>query len=409
MKQLRDYQIDNSQKAVDILNKLGYVYLAMQVRTGKTATALETSRLFGANRVLFLTKKKAITSIHEDYTDFGFTFDLVVTNHESIHKVEGKFDVVILDEWHKAGSFPKPGLLARTTKAMFGDTPMIALSGTPSPESFSQLFHQFWVSNRSPWRMYSNFYKWCKDYVDVRQKKINGREMNDYTRGIEQKIMADVDKYMVRYTQASAGFKAVIDDEILSVRMSDRTYSLADKLMKDLIIEGKEDVILADTPVKLMQKLMQIYSGTVKLESGKAVVLDKTKAEFIRDRFKHQKIGIFYVFKEEFNLLKLVLGDSLTTDLDEFNSTDKSIALQIVSGREAISLRNAQYLVMFNIQHSAVSYIQSRDRMTTIDRLSNKVYWLFSEGGIEEKIYKVVSKKLPYTSKHFKKDYILTN
>jgi hypothetical protein len=405
MKQLRDYQIDNSQKAVDILNKLGYVYLAMQVRTGKTATALETSRLFGANRVLFLTKKKAITSIHEDYTDFGFTFDLVVTNHESIHKVEGKFDVVILDEWHKAGSFPKPGLLARTAKAMFGDTPMIALSGTPSPESFSQLFHQFWVSNRSPWRMYSNFYKWCKDYVDVRQKKINGREMNDYTRGIEQKIMADVDRYMVRYTQASAGFKAVIDDEILSVRMSDRTYSLADKLMKDLIVEGKDDVILADTPVKLMQKLMQIYSGTVKLESGKAVVLDKTKAEFIRDRFKDQKIGIFYVFKEEFNLLKSVLGDSLTADLDEFNSTDKSIALQIVSGREAISLRNAKYLVMFNIQHSAVSYIQSRDRMTTIDRLSNKVYWLFSEGGIEEKIYKVVSKKLPYTSKHFKKDY----
>jgi hypothetical protein len=187
--------------------------------------------------------------------------------------------------------------------------------------------------------------------------------------------------------------------------MSDRTYSLADKLMKDLIVEGKDDVILADTPVKLMQKLMQIYSGTVKLESGKAVVLDKTKAEFIRDRFKDQKIGIFYVFKEEFNLLKSVLGDSLTADLDEFNSTDKSIALQIVSGREAISLRNAKYLVMFNIQHSAVSYIQSRDRMTTIDRLSNKVYWLFSEGGIEEKIYKVVSKKLPYTSKHFKKDY----
>jgi hypothetical protein len=405
MKQLRDYQIDNSQKAVDILNKFGYVYLAMQVRTGKTATALETSRLFGANRVLFLTKKKAIKDIYKDYTDFRFTFELVVTNHESIHKVEGEFDVVILDEWHKAGAFPKPGLLAKTAKAMFGDTPMIALSGTPSPESFSQLFHQFWVSNRSPWRMYSNFYKWCKDYVDVRQKKINGREMNDYTRGIEQKIMADVDRYMVRYTQASAGFKAVIDDEILSIRMSDRTYSLADKLMKDLIIEGKDDVILADTPVKLMQKLMQIYSGTVKLESGKAVVLDKTKAEFIRDRFKDQKIGIFYVFKEEFNLLKSVLGDTMTADLDEFNSTDKSIALQIVSGREAISLRNAQYLVMFNIQHSAVSYIQSRDRMTTIDRLSNKVYWLFSEGGIEEKIYKVVSKKLPYTSKHFKHDY----
>ena len=81
------------------------------------------------------------------------------------------------------------------------------------------------------------------------------------------------------------------------------------------------------------------------------------------------------------------------------------IALQIVSGREGISLKNASYLVFYNIQHSAVSYFQGIDRMTTIDRLANKVYWIFSEGGIEEKIYKVVRSKKKYTTNIFKKDY----
>ena len=82
----------------------------------------------------------------------------------------------------------------------------------------------------------------------------------------------------------------------------------------------------------------------------------------------------------------------------------RSIALQIVSGREGVSLRKAEYLVYYNIDFSATSYWQSRDRMTTMDRLENQVYWVFSENGIEDKIYGAVSKKMDYTLNHFKKD-----
>jgi hypothetical protein len=95
----------------------------------------------------------------------------------------------------------------------------------------------------------------------------------------------------------------------------------------------------------------------------------------------------------------------LTTDLDEFNTTDKWIALQIVSGREGISLAKADALVMFNIQFSAVSYFQSKDRLTTKDRAVNNVFWIFSKNGIEQNIYNAVSKKLDYTNSIFKKQY----
>jgi hypothetical protein len=118
------------------------------------------------------------------------------------------------------------------------------------------------------------------------------------------------------------------------------------------------------------------------------------------------KVGIFYKFKAELKALKEVYGDDITTELSVFEDTDKSIALQIVSGREGISLRQAKCLVYYNIDFSATSYWQSRDRMTTKDRLENDVYWIFSRGGIEQKIYKAVTNKKDYTLSHFKKDLL---
>jgi hypothetical protein len=134
------------------------------------------------------------------------------------------------------------------------------------------------------------------------------------------------------------------------------------------------------------------------------MVLDLTKAEFIKSQFATAKIGIFYKFKEELNALTQVFGaENLTTDLSVFESTDKNIALQIVSGREGISLKQADCLVYYNIDFSATSYWQSKDRMTTKDRLDNDVYWIFTKGGIENDIYKTVIKKKDYTINHFKK------
>ena len=96
----------------------------------------------------------------------------------------------------------------------------------------------------------------------------------------------------------------------------------------------------------------------------------------------------------------------ITNDLEEFNATEKSIALQIVSGREGISLKEASALVYYNIDFSATSYWQSRDRMTTKNRATNKIYWIFSNDGIENEIYKTVVKKKDYTLTHFKRDLL---
>jgi hypothetical protein len=405
---LRDYQVRISSEASEILNRKKLVCLFMEVRCGKTATALQTCQNVNAKSVLFITKKKAISSIESDYINFGFTFDLLTINRESLHTITNNdFDVVIIDEVHGYTSYPKPSKYHKDIKNRFGNLPMIMLSGTPTPESYSQFYHLFTLSNHHPFNEFKNFYKWAHQYVNITQKRLGYATVNDYSDANKKDFWHLCRYYILTFTQEAAGFITSVNEMVLEVEMQPMTYKIIDTLCKDLICTstrtGKS--IIADTAVKLQQKIHQLSSGTIKYEDGSVQVIDNSKALFIKEQFKDNKIAIFYNFIAELQMLKETFGNKLTTDLEEFNATDKWIALQIVSGREGISLANADALVMLNIQFSAVSYWQSRDRLTTMNRKQNNVFWIFSKNGIEQKIYNRVQKKLDYTNEIFKREY----
>jgi len=403
---LRDYQIKLSDEATQILQGRKIVCLCMEVRTGKTLTALQTAQNYGAKNVLFVTKIKAFSSIQWDYDQIDYSFKLTIINKESLHKVNDNFDLVIYDEFHGFSAYPKPSTYQKLAKDKYAHLPMILLSGTPTPESHSQWFHSFQLSNNSPFKEYSNFYKWAKDFVNVKTKHLGYAQVNDYSDADIRHIERRIKYFVLTFTQKEAGFTSTVNEMVLEVEMKPITYQIIDRLKKDLIVKNAQgQVILADTGVKLQQKIHQLTSGTCKFEDGTSKVIDYSKAEFIRDNFKDHKIGIFYKFKEEWNALKEILGDKLTNDLEEFNSSNKWIALQIQSGREGISLKAAKYLVYYNIDFSAVSYWQSRDRLTTMERKENDVFWIFAKRGIEERIYKTVLNKKDYTLSIFKKDF----
>ena len=143
---LRDYQKDIVNKSITILKAHKFVYLAMEVRTGKTATSLSTVSLLPVSSCLFITKKKAISSIESDYKKLNLKFNLLVINYESLHKLshETKWDCIILDEAHSLGAFPKKSKRAdQVRRLILSHRPyVILLSGTPTPESYSQMYHQ---------------------------------------------------------------------------------------------------------------------------------------------------------------------------------------------------------------------------------------------------------------------------
>lgn len=401
MKTLRDYQLDLSKKAVEILKDKKIVYLNFSVRTGKTATALETCKLFGAKKVLFITKKKAIGSIQNDYNDFGYTFDLTIINNESLSKVIGNdFDVVVQDEAHGMGAFPKPSNKVKEFKQHFSRIPLILLSGTMASESYSQVYHQFYLSAYSPFSEYNNFYTWSKHYTDPAVKYVSYGTVTDYSKAKIDLIDKYIQPYILKFTQEDAGFKSKVNEKI--VYFDSCNKNVIDKLKKDLVIEGKTETILADTGVKMMSKIHQLESGSIKFESGNSMILDNSKALFIRDYFKGKKLAIFYYYIQEMELLKEVFPN-YTTDIEEFNNTDKHYIGQQYSSAMGINLSSADCLVMYNFGFSGTNYIQSIDRLTTITRKENDVYFVYGKGSLTEKIHRVVKQKKTFTLKQFQK------
>ena len=436
MFKLTEYQVQGAKEGLEVLRKYNLMYLMWEPRVRKTATVLTIAKEF--NNVLFITKKKAMDGITRDYNELNYKYNLEVTNYESLHKVERlEWDLIIIDEAHRLGGYPKPPKTLKDIKKFKCDK-HILLSGTPCPESWSQIYHQLAVSKYSPFAKYNNFYTFFRkeNLLKIKEPKKTGFPSNNYSLSTEaldsyieaqdypfpikdeiRKLLVDHNKKCTDFlkdsvkhitltkTQEDAGFKTVINDIILTVEMKPITYQIANRLLKDNIVEGKSGVILADTGVKLQQKLHQIYSGSCKLEDDSTVIIDTTKAEYIKEKFKGKIIGIFYKFKAEWEILQSVFGDDITQDV-----TDKTrnIAGQLLSIREGVSLKHCDALVFYNIDFSNVSYLQARDRANGLDVDGSDVYFTFAKGGIEEKIYKTITvDKKKYNLTAFKKDYSL--
>lgn len=407
---LRPHQEQKSKELLKVLNRYGCVYLCGEVRSGKTVTVLETAKLYNANNVLFITKKKAISSILSDFEKVGYQYNITVTNYESIHKIEKqKFDLIIYDEHHCNSAFPKPSKRTKIIKEKYSKIPCIMLSGTPAAESYSQYYHQFWVSENSPFRQYTNFYKWAKDFVNVTKKRIGTHEINDYTDARINEINKFIEPYIVTMTQEDAGFDVNIQENILSVPTPKKIDRLVKQLVKDRAIEGKKGFIMAEMPAKLQSKVHQIYNGTVIIETIEggtlSVILSDYKARFIKEKFKDKKIAVMYYYQAELEVLKKVFGSSITTDIDEFNTTNKNFAIQ-QSSSEGMNISKADCLVYYNFGFSGKNYIQSRDRLTVKDRKENQVYFILETPGINGKILNTVRNKMDYNIKSFRSDFL---
>ena len=214
MIQLRDYQKEASDKLMELCVSEGFGYLSGECRTGKTLVALSVVRNIEADKVLIITKKKAISSIKKDIDLMYLTDKVIVTNFEQLKNFEGtSWNIVIVDEAHSVGAFPKPSQRQQNILKLRYEI-IILMSGTPSPESWSQLYHQFALTN--VWSEYSRygrngFYKWAADYVDIKEKRVGtGIVVKDYSDAYVNVIKRDIEPFMVYMTQKEAGFSQEI-------------------------------------------------------------------------------------------------------------------------------------------------------------------------------------------------------
>ena len=406
---LYKHQQKGLNEIIPIIKKYNCCYLSGETRSGKTLTVLSVAQKLKVKKLLFITKKKAISSIEDDYKLGKFSYKLTVINYESIHKIDDRdFNLVIYDESHSLKKFPRPAIRTKYIKKEFSHIPCIWMSGTPAIESYSEWFHQFWVSDYSPFKKYKNFYRWADDFVDKKTMYLGTHQVTDYSIANEKMIDKIINPFKVIMKKPKEDFIEP-NEHFLYVNTPKIIRKLIKILLEDRAIEGKTGFIMGETPAKLQSKVHQLENGSVILEDGIdkswSKILSNYKAEFIRDNFKNKKIAIIFYYQAEREILINVFKDDITEDLDEFNKTDKSFILQY-STTEGMNLSKADSIVYFSLGFSGKDYLQSRDRLTIKGRKKNDVYFIFSKGGIMEKIYKTISKKKDYNSLAFRKDFL---
>lgn len=396
---LKEHQITISEAAAETLREYGIVYLAMQPRTGKTLTALYICQILGFRSVLCVTKKKAIKSIEGDYKKVPFSFSLDVTNYESIDKYNDKYECIIIDEAHNIGAYPKPSKRQLKLKEKCTKSYIIYLSATPTPESYSQIFHQMQVSgNRSPFAMHKNFYSFAREFVDVETQFINQRKIMFY-KNCKALAMDKLEHIIYSISQEEAGFSAGIKEVYHNVQLKADTIALCRQVHKEGFIRHGE---LLYTPANSAGKMLavhQLSGGTIKAQ--KPFIIDTSKAEYIAQQWKGKRIAILYKYILEYTLLKNFFPDS-TESAEDFNNMQAPVFIgQITANSQGVRL-DCEHLIMYNVDFSATTYLQAKCRAQNMHKKEDSyIHYLLSNTGFEQHVLEVLGYKKQYTIRYY--------
>lgn len=376
------HQVDIAKQAFDILKVNGIVYLAMEERTGKTLTSIltvEHSKI--AQKILVITKKKALDGWFDTLAKYKTDKLFDVVNYHQVDKKNPKdYQLVIIDEAHAyLSKYPKVGEIHKSVAKFTKDKPIIYLSATPSAQGYSLLYHQFSLSNWSPWRHYSNFYKWFEVYGVPRTRFIGGKQFKEYNTTKEDLVKKDVDHLFISYSRVDLGFEHEPNDVVHFVELEQTTKKLYKELETNNLVKVNELEIIADTPMSLLTKLHQIEGGTIKYEEDSLAIGNLEKITYILDKWgDSEDLVIFYHYKQEEKLLKRY-----------FN---KAQILQASSFAEGVDLSMYEHLVIYSMNFSTSQYTQRRARQANMKREQIiNVHFILVKGGISEQVYKTVA------------------
>lgn len=448
---LKEHQELRALQLEQIIKNYGTAYCAMETRTGKTATAFRVAEFLEKKNVLFVTKKKAISSARHDYVAFGFNkkFNLLVTNYEQLHnnQMKGwhtsngfnesvsidKFDFIVADEAHRLGSYPKPGLAAKNLRYIVSKTraDTLLMSATPTPESWSQIFHQLWAVKKDDIfrfdridRSHGEFYDWCRaGYVKVYEVDYNRvdaegrkRKQKKYERADIVKVKSKIAPLFVTCTQAEAKFDFQVNERVIRVKPSASIEQYFETLNKNRYIVVNSTPSRGDTASKMLSKGHQLISGSIILDTLEGVLLDVTKAIAIRnDAAEHgyKKIAIYYKYKQERNAILRIFGDMVTEVSEDFQRGTRYPVFmsQVLSGREGVRIDKADALYIYNIDYAWLSYAQTKDRIQSMDRDKEpELVWVFSSindgRSLEDRIYTVCMSKRKYSAAFYRNDFL---
>lgn len=375
-------QAEIAIKAYKVLRENLIVYISGEERVGKTLSAILVAEMCqNVERVAVLTTAKALDGWLETLANYNASVTIDVTTHGKPHELHGEYQLVILDEAHKNFSaVPKKSKTWGKVREVTYKLPIIYLSATPHPQGYQQLYHQFALSDWSPWKKYKDFYRWFDVYGVPSTTWMHNREVASYTSTKEKKIKAETDHLFVTKTRKEAGFKHEPKDKIHYIELGDLTKEAYNYLMKHKMLQFKNDeVLVCDHPSKYRASLAMIEGGTMKLKDKYFNLSNREKIDYILETWGDtDQLCIFYNYKQEEHKLKEVFKHAHI--------------LQASAYAEGVDLSMYETLVVYSQNFSTGQYSQRRARQANMARDTPiTVHFLLVKNAVSEQCYECVA------------------
>lgn len=346
-----------------------------------------------------------------------FNKRFVIINYDSVWRIpmgdtilKAKFDMVILDESHRAKS---AGSKVSKFLALLGKSVKykMCLSGTPMANSPLDIYGQYRFLDRTIFG--TNHSRFLQDYAIIggpeRRFVVGFRNQQD----LNQKFKSIA--YTCKMSDVADRIKLpdALPPTSQKVQLPARDMKTCRELAEDFIAEcGTSNVVVKNVLGKMM-RLQQIASGYCVVQDDPTALprieeLNTAKedmlAEMLEDISPEASVVVFCVFRHDLdaiarsarkakrNTFEISGSNNQLTEWKE--SRGGVLAVQIQAGAEGIDMTNSHHAIYYSIPHSLALYNQSKARLYRPGQ-KNAVSFchLLAEGTIDEAMYKALIKK----------------
>ena len=392
-----NHQIIAASQALSILKKLGYVYIYGQPRSGKTLISILMAEECNVQNVMILTKKNAIPG-WQKFISNDLKHNYTIINYEQLGKIENKkvivnydrnnYQLCIIDESHNYSAFPKPSQRYLVLRSFCINMPHIHLSGTPVIESPCGIYHQMNISKYSPFKDFTNFYRFHDKWGIKSITYIRGQPITQY-KDYKPELLDYIENFMVYMSQEDAGITDKAQDKVHYVTLCSQAKELYNIWLNDKVIRIAGIEYPLDTPMKLRLALHQLEGGTIKI-NNQGYELFTDKVAYIKKEFGDSSdMGIMSHFVAEQQMLKKHFKYA-----NIYSSNAHA---------EGIDLSYLKHFIIYSSDYSGARFVQRRDRIININGSNTTtVHHILVKNAISEQVYNVVSNKLDFNNSTFR-------
>jgi len=378
-----------SKKLQKRVRTYGIACLWGQIRSGKSRAFLDASKGY---RTLVVTKKDAINGVLSEAKEIGVDVDVI--NYHSVHKVDypDEYQLIIFDECHLyiSQAQPKPSTIWKKCQTISKGKFIIYSSGTPTAEGYGGIYHMLKLSSWSPFKKYTRFTLWFKDYGVPEQIYIGSRSVESYKKTQAKKIKKAIKHLVVTLTRKDAGHKHESEDIYHKIPMTKKQTKITKELDKHKVWSKKGCEIFIDSGgAKLLTKKHQIAGGIgVMCDEDVLYKFKKEpkKVEYIKKNFDVNTTIILSFYKHEQEYLSKIFPHT-------------GSVTKLSSG---VDLSHYKTMIVYSMSFSASNYEQVRGRLMNVNR-KTPMFCHYLVSGIDEYVLEAVKNKENFTASWYNK------